>query len=221
MSLEQRGSFMKRDRLFLPICTLLLVILPIILPGCGGRIFDWGKDNFYQGETIDWDFELVRSYIKSQRVYDQFTIVGQFDALWLSDEVRTAYADFYCCVRSKTEEQKRIFLRRQLEENNHFVTFYVLSLKHVVLGDSDSKWSVSLCIDDRHYIPAKIKTIELSPEYKKIFGKKYNSFKDAYLIYFNAKDVEDNYIIRADIQRSTLAFRSIEKETALCWELCP
>lgn len=214
MILKQRGQFMKLDIKVLFIFAIFLTVLP----GCG-RIVDWGKDNFYQGKNLDKNIEDVRRYIKSKRVYDQFTIVGHFDALWLSDDVRTDYSDVYCCRHSKNKEQKRMFLRRQLEENNHFITFYVLSLKDIVLGDKDSKWSVSLEISDRVFQPLEVKTIDLSPEYIDIFGKKYNKFKDVYLVYFNAKDVEDRYIIDEKTEKMVLVFRSVEKKIELSWDL--
>ncbi|MFC1842279.1 hypothetical protein ACFLYU_01340 [Candidatus Dependentiae bacterium] len=199
---------------------LMIAVLLSILPGCG-KIYDWGKDNFYQGQEVENNMEVARSYIKSKRVYNQFTIVGQFDALWLSDEARKNYANIYCCRHGKTQEQAHVFLRRQLEENNHFVAFYVLSLSDIILGDKDSVWSVSLEVGDGSFKPVKIKTIELSPEYIDIFGKKYNKFKDVYLIYFNAKDVEDKYIISDTTDPITLLFRSVDKEVELVWNLRP
>jgi len=213
MSLEQRGFFMKRDIAFLVLFTIILHFLP----GCGGRIIDWGKDNFYQGQKLDKDIEDIKHHIKSRRVYDQFTLVGAFDVLWLADPVRTVYADIYSRKFGKTEEQKRVFLRRQLEENNHFISFYVLSLKEIVLGDKDSKWSVLLKVGDRLFTPSEMKTIEICPGYKEILGKKYNIFKDVYLVYFNAKDIEDNYIIDENVDHMALIFRSMDKEVELFW----
>jgi len=209
---------MKRNALFLLTNSIFMLFLLTLLPGCN-KIIDWGKDNFYQGEKVEKDIDIARNYLKSQRVYDQFTISGHFDALWLSDEVRKVYTDIYCKRRSKTDEQKQIFLRRQLEENNHFITFYLLSLQHIVLGEAESTWSISLKVGDKSLNPVKIKTIDLSPEYLDIFGKKYNKFKDVYLVYFNAKDVEDNYIINEQTDNITLLFRSVDKELLLSWDL--
>ena len=205
---------MKRDVIFL----LVFAIILHFLPGCG-RIIDWGKDNFYQGEKVEKEIESTKCYIKSKKVYDQFTLVGAFDALWLADPVRTVYANIYARKHGKTQEQKRVFLRRQLEENNHFIAFYVLSLKEFLLGDKDSQWTLLLKIKDKFFTPSEIKKIELCPAYKDIFGKKYNIFKDVYLVYFNAKDIEDNYILGESVDHMALLFRAMDKEVELSWDL--
>ena len=157
--------------------------------------------------------------MQSKRAYDQFTLVGAFDALWLADPVRTAYANIYARKHGKSAEQRRVFLRRQLEENNHFIAFYVLTLKEIVLGDKDSQWAVLLKVGDKLFTPSEMKTIEICPGYKEILGKAYNKFKDVYLVYFNAKDIEDNYIIGECEDRIALVFRSMDKEVELCWDL--
>ncbi|MFC1841793.1 hypothetical protein ACFLYA_01855 [Candidatus Dependentiae bacterium] len=203
---------MKQDMRFL----LIFLFIIGFLPGCL-RVVDWGKENFYQGQEIEYDLSEVRKSIISKRVYDQFTLVGSFDVLWLSDCVRTIYSDIYSCKHGKTEEQRRMFLRRQLEENNHFIAFYVLSLKTIPLGDTCSEWSLFLRVGCKIFTPTEIKVIEICPEYREIFGKKYNNFKDVYLVYFNAKDVEDNYIIHEGVNRVELIFRSVDREVVLPW----
>ncbi|EKD23231.1 MAG: hypothetical protein ACD_82C00191G0002 [uncultured bacterium] len=199
---------------------LFLICSLILLPGCG-RVIDWTKSNFYQGEYIRKD-DLIsdaRSYIKYKRIYDQFTIVGEFDVLWLCDNVRKIYTDINCSRTGKSQEQKNLFLRRQLEENNHFVSFYVLSLNDFILGDKDSKWSINLKVGDRIFEPVRIKTMELSSEYKEIFGKRFNKFKDPYIVSFNAKDLEDKFIIGDKTEKITLLFKSIDKEFELNWDI--
>ena len=203
---------MKRDMLFLFFCTILIVLLP----GCG-RIIDWGKDNFYQGCEVNKNVSAARSYIKSKRVYDQFSLVGAFDVLWLSDAVRKTYVDLYARKYGKNEEQKQVFLRRQLEENNHFITFYVLNPKNIILGEKDSYWSILLKVGDKVFTPIEQKVIDVSSEYIDIFGKKYNQFKDVYLVYFNAKDIENNFLIDKDTRCISLLFRSHDKDITLCW----
>jgi len=205
---------MKRNILFLSTFSLFLSILP----GCG-RIIDWGKDNFYQGAEVGQDLSIARNYIQSRRVYDQFTLVGAFDALWLSDDVRKVHTNIYARKYGKNEEQKRVFLRRQLEENSHFITFYVLSPKNILLGDKDSYWSMLLKVDDKLFTPVEQKVVDISPEYRDIFGKKYNKFKDVYLVYFNAKDVEDKFIINENTAAISLLFRSHDKDIELSWDV--
>src|SRR5690606_26100571 len=104
---------------------LIMLVGPVFLGGCT-RIVDWGRSSFYQGENIILS-QAPESYIRSVVIYDQLRTVAIFDALWLSDVVRSAYTDAYALKRGKSWEQKQLFLRRQLEENNHFISFYVLS----------------------------------------------------------------------------------------------
>ncbi len=98
---------MKRDIVRSVLCTVLLCGLS----GCG-RVADWATQTFDQGKTIDNALGFAKSYVKSVVVYDQFTTVGMFDALWLSDEVRTAYANAYAMRRGKPEEFKNTVLRK-------------------------------------------------------------------------------------------------------------
>ena len=194
-------------------CGLLLLSL---LPSCS-KLVDWGKDTFPQGEQLDVDLTPAQSYIQSVTVYDQFTTRAKFDALWLSDEVRTIYSDLYSSKYGRTEEQRKSFLRRQLEENKHFISFYILSLYEMPLGDQNSQWSVFLRIDEKNYAPMEIKSIDLSTEYVLIFGKRFNRFKVAYQCKFDAKDIDDQLLISTQISNIALYFRSVKKETTLVW----
>jgi hypothetical protein len=194
------------------LCALLL------LPSCG-KIIDWGKNSFVQAPSLDFDRSVAEKYSKSVVAYDQLTTLAYFDALWLSDDVRIAYADLFALKFGKTEEQKNTFLRRQLEENNHFMAFYVLSLYEYPLGDPMSAWTVFLKIDDKNYAPIELKAVDLSPEYVYLFGKKYSRFKVAYSIKFDAKDIEDQFLITPETKEIKLYFRSINKEVSLAWDI--
>src|SRR5438128_1071540 len=96
----------------------------LLFPGCG-KIIDWGTQSVQQVTPLGTDRARAARYIRSIVTYDQITTKAYFDALWLSDEVREAYVDLFVTKFGKTPEQKNIFLRRQYEENNHFISFYV------------------------------------------------------------------------------------------------
>lgn len=199
---------------FIKYITLSAVIN--LLPGCS-RVFDWGKDHFYQGELVETETALVRDYIRSKIVYDQLETRARFDAIWLSDTVRTAYSKAYALRHHKSESQKNMFLRRQLEENHHFVMFYVLSLNDVLLGAKSSEWSVILKVDNTIYEPDEIKKIDLPPEYKMFFDKKYSKFKKAYQVTFNARNINDRPRIAQETKSIVLHFRTHDKEATLEW----
>lgn len=188
----------------------------LLLPNCG-RLVDWGNRTFEQAPTINSTVADAQMYIRSVTSYDQLSTAARFDVLWLSDEVRINYADLYALKFAKTDEQKKIFLRRQLEENNHFISFYVLSLYAQPLGDTNSDWTLFLTIDDKNYSPIEIKSVELAPEYIHIFGKKYNIFKVPYLVKFDAKDINDNFLITPETTQISLHCRSLKSDVTFDW----
>lgn len=194
----------------------VLLFFVCCLCNCG-KLVKWGESNFYQGEELPTEQPVVQQYIRSVTIYDQFTTRAIFDVLWLSDEVRNAYTDLYAIKYGKNDEQKKVFLRRQLEENKHFITFYVLSLYEVPLGDANAEWSLFLNINDENYLPIEVKSIDLMPEYIEFFGKKFTRFKVAYQVKFDALDIEDNLLFSPDVDQFSLYFRSVDKGTQLVW----
>lgn len=197
--------------------TLYVIMLVLLLPGCG-RMIDWGARTFVQAPSLEASISAAQKYIRCVTSYDQLTTRARFDVLWLSDDVRINYTNLYALKFGKTEEQKKIFLRRQLEENNHFISFYMLSLHECPLGDTNSEWTVFLNIDDKYYAPIEIKSVELSPEYIYIFGKKYNRFKVPYSVKFDAKDINDEFLITPETKKITLHCRSISSEVTFVWD---
>ena len=138
----------------------LFLVVMLFLPGCS-KILQWGKDSFEQGEKVT-DYTVVpREYIRSTIMYNQFKTQALFDVLWLSDEVRNAYVDTHIMRTGKSEEQKELLLRRELEENNHYITFYILSLHSVSLIDLQPLWITSLKVDGEVYQPIAIKSVDM------------------------------------------------------------
>ncbi len=190
-----------------------------VLPGCG-RLIDWGKSQFNQGDEVDEIDKRVKNYVRSIRVYDQITTRGIFDAIWLGDEVRTAYANLHTFRQGKSDEHSKAFLRRQLEENKHSISFYVLSLYEVPLGEPSSEWNLVLKVDDVTYAPVEVKKIELPYEYRLFFGTRhYTRFKESYAVKFNALDINEKPIIDSETTSIELCFRAADRRVALCWEL--
>ena len=194
----------------------LLFLFPLFLPGCG-RLIDWGRSTFDQGKQLRDNTEPAKKYMRSTVIYDQFTTSAMFDVLWLSDEVRTIYTDLYIRRSGKGLEQKNNFLRRQLEENNHFITFYVISLYEIPLGDSTAEWSLFLRVNDQTFLPIEVKVVDLCPEYRTLIGERFNRFKVAYSVKFDANDINGNPIIDKDTDVFGIVFRSVDKEAQLVW----
>jgi hypothetical protein len=212
---EARGIYMKYT-------WMRLIMGMVIISGCAGcrRIIDWGKSNFYQGIECNWyKSEEIDSYIRSLTLYDELDTVGIFDVLWLADEVREVYTDLYVRRRGRTVEYKNLFLRRQLEENNHFIVFYILATDGLALASSDTEWSIILSVGNNCYNPLEIKRVDLTPEYKAFFGKRFNRFKGAYQVRFDAKDDEGKALFNLSSSEFSLILRSVNKEVVLTWTL--
>lgn len=197
----------------------LLAVLVLGLPGCGCRVIDWAEDVFYQGTKLEQSAAAAQAYLKSIVVYDEFTTQAMFDALWLSDAVRTYYVDLCALKYGKSDEQREQNLRRQLAENEHFIMFYVLSLYDFPLKEKEAMWSLFLEINGNFYAPVELKSVDLTPEYKKIFGKSFSRFKVPYLVKFNALDIDNKPLITQETSHIALHFRSNEKETMLAWAI--
>ncbi len=158
----------------------------VCFSGC--TLVDWSKETFPQVQSYNDSKEILKNYLRSVVVYDQFTTVAIFDALWLSDDIKTLYTDTYAAMHGRTPEVRKTFLRRQLKENSEFVSFYVLSTHDIPLNAKPAPWSVYLKIGEKTYQPLEIKMVELLPEYGSFFGKKLSSHKDPYEVKFERKD---------------------------------
>src|SRR5437762_11661542 len=101
-------------KVLMKIHVLYSIALLLLLPSCG-RIIDWGERNFMQAPSLQAQITQAQEYIRSVTMYDQLSTRARFDVLWLSDDVRINYANLYALKFGKTEEQKKVFLRRQLE----------------------------------------------------------------------------------------------------------
>lgn len=196
----------------------IITLALLLLPGCG-RVMDWSQKTFVQTPSLQASISAAQKYIRSVSSYDQLTTRARFEVLWLSDDVRINYANLYALKFGKTEEQRKTFLRRQLEENNHFISFYFLSLHDLPLGEANSEWTLFLSIDDKNYAPIEIKTVELTPEYTYIFGKKYNRFKVPYSVKFDAKDINDQFLITPETKNIKLYCRSVDSEVVFVWDI--
>lgn len=197
----------------------LIFLIAVGLSGCGSRITDWGMDCFRQAESFDPGVNRAAPYVQSTYGYDEIRTEGMFDALWLSDSVRAVYADLYGYRRGKNSEFIATFLRRQIEENKHFISFLILSPYEFTLGDNKATWMVFLTVDDVAMQPMEIKTVELEPEYRSIFGKQYSRFKETYLVKFDARDAEEKAVLTEDSRYMQLIFRSLDKQMSLEWNV--
>lgn len=210
---------MKRRLSVYQLCTLLSLLT--LFSGC--RHKNWVESIFSQGCKRDSYQQLAYDYLRPLHIYNQFTTMGHFDVLWLANPVRTAYSKIYGRRHCYCADRYKVFLRRQLEENNHYITFYVLGdiphTRGALLNEDESPWSVCLKIDGTVVLPHEIKTVELKPEYQHLFGKAYRHFKVPYQITFEAHDIEGRRLIHNGSQNMKLYFNTINRAACVEWDL--
>lgn len=210
------GSCVMRKLVWLSWVVMMVGI--VLLPGCR-RLVDWGYDTFYQGEYRGENLCEVPYYIRSVRVYKELMTRGIFDVLWLSDDMRQLYTKLYAQRTGLNEDRYVAMLRRQLEENSHYISFYVLSLYDVSIGDKNSRWTVLLKVGDDYFQPFDVKKIDINPELCVIFGSRCNRFKNAYEIKFFAHHHETDELLMNGDEGGAIqfVFRSIDHEAAVVW----
>lgn len=198
--------------------SIMIFFLLGLLPGCT-KVIHWASDCFPQSKKRVVDYTLINKYVRSVKMYDQFTTKAQFDALWISDPIRKLYVDEYVQIAGKSVDQKNILLRRQSDESKHFIMFFVLTPYEVTLGERDSGWGVLLKLDDMYFDAIEVKSVQLLPIYQNFFGNKYTNFKSVYQIKFDTQDVQDNLLLTSDTKKVALCFRSVTEEVLLEWNI--
>ncbi len=198
------------------LCVMMSIASLLVLSGCGGNVVDWAGVTFNQGESYKKDQTVVKKHMKSIRLYDQLNTIAMFDVLWLSDEMRSLYTDYYCRALGKNEEGKLAFLRRQLSANNYFISFYVLSLNEIPLTLLPPVWVMYLEIGDKKYTPSDVKIAELPFEYRSFFGTLCNNHKTSYEVKFDRKDAAGNDVL-AGHDHMKLMFSSADYFGSVTW----
>lgn len=192
----------------------------LFLPSCI-KYHETIPTEFPQGQEKKDNRIITANYVRSVRIYDQFVTRAIFDALWLSDEVRVAYAHLYCSRRGKSVDDTEAFITRQREENNHWTSFYVLAdvrdRQGTSLSDKNAPWTFYLKVGDFKAEALSVKEIDLEQEYQAFFASQFNSFKTAYLVKFpvcQALKANGNQLSEA----VELSIESASKTAQLTWQ---
>ncbi len=201
---------------------LIFSFVLVLFPGCVKyhKIF---KSEFPQGVEQKEPSAVAGEHLRSCAIYDQFQTLALFDVVWFSDKLKTTYVDMVCKRHGKDNEAREALLRRQLEENKHWITFAFLAdirdKTHVAMSEKDSAWSLYLQLEDGEKVqPVSIKEVELEPEYQIFFGSRFNLFKKAYMIKFPAKPLDGKpYMDRGKTFKMTIA--STKKAATVEWSI--
>lgn len=214
---------MMKDRSMMQraIVLALASLSAFLFPGCV-KYYELMKGEMPQGECRPDKKNIYQQHIKSCTLYDQFKTLATFDILWLSDQIKSVYVNQLSSRHGKNSEERDALLRRQLEENNLWVSFIVLSdireSNQTSLCEKDSAWSIFLQLnDDQKIRHESIKEIDLDPEYQLMFGSRFNQFKKAYLIKFPAKPLSGEVPIE-DLEVFKMVISSVKKVKIIKWQ---
>jgi len=189
---------------------------------------DLVQSEFPQGNKQIDKRVVAQRYRRSSILYNEFETSAIFDALWLSDELRTAYVDLYSTRRGMSQDAQEAMLKMQLEENRHWITFVLLAdvrdKTFVSLGDTGASWTAYVEVDGKKFVPAEkkdgVKEIELEPELQQFFGKTYRSFtsfKTAYQVKIPVDSELAGRIASGGIKDLKLVVSSPYKKGVLEW----
>ena len=185
------------------------------------KYYDVSDSEFPQASKEPDHRDIKHAYKRTQKVYDQFETKAIFDALWLSDDVRTAYVQMYAKKRGLSAEAKEELLKRQLEENKHWVAFYVLAdiREHAAgtLGDSTTAWTMFTSIDKQNMPVESVKEYDLEPEYQLLFGSISMNFKTCYLVKCALPPTMSAKIGNQEFKQLTLTISSPKRKAELTW----
>ncbi len=194
--------------------------LLLLLPGCKSYL-DLSSREFPQGEENTQKPEIAYNYIRSVKVYDEFMTLGIFDALWLSDETRTAFVDLFARKRGRDEDFTTALLQRELDENQNHITFYVLADvrgdENTELNDRDAIWSMYLEAPSGEKVPpTSVEQIELSPEIKSFFAWRATNYKTPYEVKFPVTNLVGNaYLDNSGPFKLVLS--SVQRNVEMIW----
>ena len=174
-----------------------------------------------QGTELDDQREVTYNNVRSVAIYNQFETRALFTFLNMSDATKRAYADLYCGRRGMTMQAKEEFLKRQLEENNHWYSFVVLAdirdKTCVSLGEKNAQWTFALDLGAGiTLVPESIKEIDIEPELQHFFGHHFNLFKTAYLVKFPRHDASGQAFSAGSINKVVVS--SPYKKAEVVWD---
>lgn len=177
------------------------------------------KDEFPQGEDMQDQRVVAYNYIRTARVYDQFLTEGIFDVLFMSDQVRQAYATMFATRRGLRDEEREKFQADQLKDGEQNVVFYVLADIRTTYADAldgeDAYWSFYIRLNDgRTVAPTSVKQIDIQPEIATFFKHRFVPCKASYVVTFSRQVLGSDY----DAQSLTMIINSPTKRAMLVWD---
>lgn len=203
---------------------IVVCLLPLCLLTSCKRYYRWGKQQFTQVDKRACEAKDMTSYLRSVDLYDEFQTVGMFDVLWLSDDVRLHHVD-QIADRFALPADKIATMRKDvLQENEQRLVFYLLMTQEndgivpqLAARDAQAMWAVALCRDGQEYPVKQVTRVDLEPEWRQIFGKRYSRYRNAYKLVFNRYTPKMDDLLPTDTSRLELVIRSTKYNVNFCW----
>ncbi len=204
------------------IFNILLAGTMFLTPGCI-KYYELSESETPQATALDDQREIVALARRSVTVYNGFETRAIFNTIGLFDQVRAAYVERYTEKRGITGDAREQLLKRQLEENKHWLSFYVLAdvrdKTNPGLGEPAATWTLSACIDKEELVVESIKEVDLEPEYQKLFGTTFNLFKTAYLVKFAISELQASKLSDLQFKQVVMHICSPYKRATMRWNL--
>ena len=177
------------------------VVAAFLLTGCA-KYHEFINNEVPQAERHEASNTTIQKYLRSLTLYEGFETRARFDALWMTDEMRLVHTALHSERVGLNQEEREAFLLRQLEENNHWQSLFMLAEipdhGHISLTDKNSAWSLYLETETGYRIsPESVKEVELSPDIKAMFGHRLTPFKKVFQVRFPAKNLNGEHFFAA------------------------
>lgn len=214
-TLRERMTFLLRIQHL-----LFLFMVVAVTPSCI-KYHKIIKSEFPQGEDTPDLYEVSHDYLRSITIYDQFTTLAVFDALWLSPTVEAVYTDLYNKRRGKVGEEVKAAEAEQEKDHEEHIAFYLLADVRAKVNkemqEPNAYWTVALENNQGNRLEAaSIKLMrDLDPEYQLLFRTRFNLFKNVYLVKFPKSEVERLFFKRGE--PLTMLLSSPVKNIRLSW----
>jgi hypothetical protein len=215
----------------------MLLCIPSLLFLSSCTIMQWSATTFRQAQVVSSHFsQSMEPYIKSGVIYSEFASIAEFSALFLTDQARMIYADYFFNRNFKPQDEQDLARDRLLTENDYYITFYVIGYQPAtiypteramffgeyqvqgpLLGSADAKWKITMIVDGKEYAPCDIRSAALPVEYQYFFGRRWSQFKTAYKVRFDCRDDFGQEILPAGPHHVVLNFRSVIYDAKLEW----
>lgn len=201
---------------------ILLLLTTVMTTSCI-KYYTLIKTETPQGIDLENQALITAKYLRTMPVYDHFETRAIFDVLWMSYECRKAYVDLYAKKHGLSQDMHKEMFKQQLEENNHWITMYILAdireTQNPSLSDPQAEWNLQITIDNNPtlFVPESIKEVDLEPEIRILFGGRYNTLKTAYKVKFLIPQECADSINENKMKKLSLSIYSVNKKITLEW----